>query len=116
MRVALAALFAAGVAGLVLLHEPASFLPALLAMALGFLLAAAMAAVDLIDLNPADLAADAITLLALATALTRITTGDALTIGMLLAVACAAQGFPRAVTMARCLRRSTSPRMPPGSA
>jgi hypothetical protein len=41
MRVALATLLAAGVAGLALLPEPGSFLPALLAMALGFLLSAA---------------------------------------------------------------------------
>jgi hypothetical protein len=66
-----------------------------------------------IDLEPAHLTADALALVALGAALTRITTGDALPIGGLLAVAFAAQGVPLAATMARCLRRSTSPPMPP---
>jgi hypothetical protein len=116
VRVALATLLAAGLAGLVLLPEPGSFLIAMAVMALGFLLAGAKAAVDLIELNPADIAADGVTFAALGTALARISTGNALLIGALLAVALAAQGFPLAVRMARCPRRSTSPPMPPGSA
>jgi purine-cytosine permease-like protein len=116
MRVVLATLLAAGVAGLALLPEPGSFLPALLAMVLGFLLAAAKGAVDLVDLERAELAADALGLAVLGIALTRISTGNATLIGALIAVACAAQGIPLAATMARWPRRSTSPPMPPGSA
>jgi hypothetical protein len=113
MRIALAAVLGAGLLGLAVVAEPGSFLIALTAMLAGFLLAAAKAAIDLIDLNRADLAADALALAALGTALTLITTGDVLLVGSLLAVALAAQGLPLAVTMARCLRRSTSPPMPP---
>jgi hypothetical protein len=116
VRVVLASLLAAGVAGLALLQEPTSFLPALVAMALGFLLAAAKGAVDLIELDRAELIADAVGLAALGTALTRISTGNAMLIGALIALACAAQGIPLAARMARCPRRSTSPPMPPGSA
>ena len=116
MRVALAVLLGAGIAGLALVSEPRSFLFALAAMALGFPLAGAKAALDLIELNPADLAADALALAALGTAMARITTGDTMLIGTLLAVALAAQGIPLAVTMARCPRRSIPPPTPPGSA
>ncbi len=112
----LAALLGAGLAGLALISEPRSFLVAMGAMALGFLLAGAKAAVDLIALNPADLAADAVALAALGTALARITTGNAVLIGSLLACALVAQGIPLAVTMARCPRRSTPPPTQPGSA
>lgn len=113
MRIALAVLLAAGVLGLASVAEPSSFAIALAAMLFGFLLAAAKAAVDLVDLDPADLAADALALAALGIALTRITTGDALLVGALLTAALAAQGVPLAARMARCLRRSTSPPMPP---
>jgi hypothetical protein len=101
MRVVLAALLGAGLASLVLLPEPRSLLIALIALLLGFLLAGGKAAVDLIELTPSELAADAIALIALALALTRVTTGDAVLLGSLLAVAFAAQGLPLAVTMAR---------------
>jgi hypothetical protein len=113
VRAVLAVLSAAGVLALATVAEPGSFGLAALAALLGFLLASAKGAVDLVDLEPADLAADALALIALGAALTRVTTGDALLIGGLLTVACAAQGVPLAATMARCLRRSTSPPMPP---
>ena len=116
MRVALAALLGAGLAGLVALPEPGSFLIALAAMLLAFLLAGGKAAVDLVDLIPSQLAADAVTLVTLGIALARITTGNAVLIATLLAVAFAAQGFPLAVTMARCPHRSISPPTPPGCA
>jgi hypothetical protein len=116
MRVVLAGLLAAGLAALVLFPQPTSFLIALLTMLLGFLLAGAKAAVDLIELNPADIAADALALAAIGTALTRVSTANAMLVGSLLALACAAQAVPLAARMARCPRRSTSPRMPPGSA
>ena len=101
MRVVLAALLGAGVAALVLLAEPGSLLIAFIALLLGFLLAGAKAAVDLIELTPSELAADAVALIALGLALARVTTGDAVLVGSLLAVACVAQGLPLAVTMAR---------------
>jgi hypothetical protein len=113
VRVALAALLGAGVVGLALVAEPGSFAIAALAMLGGFLLAGAKTAIDLIDLNPADLTADAVTLAALGTGLALFTSGDALLVGGLLAAALAAQGLPLAVTMARCPHRSTSPPMPP---
>lgn len=116
LRIVLAILLAAGAAALVLLAEPGSFLIAFAALLLGFLLAGAKSAVDLIELRPAELAADATTLGALGVALTQVTTGDALRIGALLGVALVAQAFPLAATMARCPHRSTSPPMPPGSA
>ena len=101
MRVVLAALLGAGVAALVLLAEPGSLLIAFIALLLGFLLAGAKAAVDLIELTPSELAADAVALIALGLALARVTTGDAVLVGSLLAVAFVAQGLPLAVTMAR---------------
>lgn len=116
MRIVLAALLGAGLAGLVALPEPGSFLIAMAVMLLGFLLAGARAAADLVDLIPSELTADALALVALATALARVTTGNALLIGALLALALVAQGFPRAVTMTGCLHRPTSPPTPPGSA
>jgi hypothetical protein len=116
VRVILATVLGAGVAGLVAVPEPTSFLFGFAAMLLGFLLAGAKAAVDLIELTRAELAADAIALAALGLALTQITSGSTVRVGALIAVALVAQGFPRAVTMARCLRRSTSHPTPPGSA
>ena len=113
MRIVLAAVLGAGVLGLAVVGEPGSFLLAATAMLVGFLLAAAKAASDLIELNPADLMADVVALAALGTGLALFTRGDALLVGGLLAAALAAQGLPLAVTMARCLHRSTSPPMPP---
>jgi len=101
MRVVLAVLLGAGVASLALLPEPGSLLIAFIALLLGFLLAGAKAAVDLIELTPGELAADAIALIALGLALTRVTTGDVVLVGSLLALAFVAQGLPLAVTMAR---------------
>jgi hypothetical protein len=101
MRVILATLLGAGVASLALLPEPGSLLIAFIVLLLGFLLAGAKAAVDLIELTPSELAADAVALITLGLALTRVTTGDAVLVGSLLAVAFVAQGLPLAVTMAR---------------
>jgi hypothetical protein len=101
MRVVLATLLGAGLASLALLSEPGSFLFAFIALLGGFLLAGAKAAVDLIELTPSELAADALALASLALALTRITTGDAVLLSSLLAVALVAQGLPLAVRMAR---------------
>ena len=55
MRVVLAVLLGAGVASLALLPEPGSLLIAFIALLLGFLLAGAKAAVDLIELTPSEL-------------------------------------------------------------
>ena len=88
MRVVLALLLGAGVAGLALLPQPGSFLIAMAAMAVGFLLAAAKAAVDLIELSPAEIAADAI-------ALVRIPAGDTTLTAILFLVGAAAQVLPR---------------------
>jgi hypothetical protein len=101
MRVVLAVLLGAGVASLAFLPEPGSLLIAFIALLLGFLLAGAKAAVDLIELTPSELTADVVALVALGFALTRVTTGNAALVGSLLAVAFVAQGLPVAVTMAR---------------
>jgi hypothetical protein len=97
MRILLATLLGIGVAGLAAVPEPASWLLALAIMLLAFLLAAAKLAVDLIELIPVQLAADAGTLVALAAALSRVTTGNRLLVVTLLAAALAAQALPSAV-------------------
>jgi|SRR3954471_11815715 len=101
MRVVLAVLLGGGVASLAFLPEPGSLLIAFIALLLGFLLAGAKAAVDLVELTPSELAADVVALVALGLALTRVTTGNSVLVGSLLAVAFVAQGLPLAVTMAR---------------
>ena len=57
------------------------------------MLAGAKAAVDLIELTPSELAADTVALVALGLALTRVTTGDAVLVGSLLAIAFLGESF-----------------------
>jgi hypothetical protein len=94
LRALLASLLGIGVAGLVILPEPGSLLLGLVVMLLAFLLASAKLAVDLIELVPADLVADAAGLLAVGIALSRVTTGNRLLVTTLLAAALAAQALP----------------------
>lgn len=94
LRALLASLLGLGVAGLAVLPEPGSLLLALVVMLLALLLVSAKLAVDLIELVAADLIADALGLLALGTALSRVTTGNRMLITTLLAGALAAQALP----------------------
>jgi hypothetical protein len=91
MRILLVVLLAAGVAGLAVGREPLALLVGLLVMLLAFLIGAAKLAIDLIELSPRDLLADAIALAAVAVALTQITSASRVVIGSLLALALVAQ-------------------------
>jgi hypothetical protein len=97
MRVAIASLLALGVLGLVVVPEPSSFLIALLVMVVVFLLAAARLAVDLIDLSPAALLADAGVLLAIGVALSQIPLGNVLLTVVLFVVGITTQVVPRSL-------------------
>jgi hypothetical protein len=101
LRILLVALLAAAIAGLAVMPERPAFLVALLVLLLAFLLGAAKLAVDLIELIPSDLVADAATLVALGIAFTRITTGNRLLVGALVAVALATQAAALAEGRAR---------------
>ena len=95
-RALLATLLGIGVAGLAVLPEPGSWLLALAIMLLAFLVVGAKLAVDLIELVPVDLVADAAALLAVGIALSRVTTGNRLLVTTLLALALVAQALPLA--------------------
>jgi hypothetical protein len=97
MRVAIASLLALGVLGLVAVPEPSSFLIALLVMVVVFLLAAARLAVDLIDLSPSALLADAGVLLAIGVALSQIPLGNVLLTVLLFVVGITTQVIPRSL-------------------
>jgi hypothetical protein len=91
MRSLLAVLLAAGLVGLVAAPERPALLIAVLFMLPAFLLGGAKLAVDLIELVPADLIADAALLAALGAAFTTISMGNRLLVGALLAAAFATQ-------------------------
>jgi hypothetical protein len=91
MRILLAVLLGAGLVGVLVVPEPASFLIAILAVLPAFLLGAAKLAMDLIELVRADLIADAALLIALGAALTTFSMGNLVVIVTLLALAFATQ-------------------------
>lgn len=91
MRILLAVLLAAGLAGLILAPMPASFLVAVLFALPAFLLGAAKLAIDLIELVRADLIADAALLVALGALFVSFSMGNRAVIGALLAAALATQ-------------------------
>jgi hypothetical protein len=97
MRPLLATLLGIGVACVAFVPDPLGSLLALVAMLLAFLLASARLAVDLIELVPADLAADAAALVVLGIALGTITSGNRVLVAALMAGAFAAQALPTAV-------------------
>jgi hypothetical protein len=94
VRILLAALLAVALA--VVVAAPGRVAPAiaLLVLVLAYLHGSAKLAIDLIELIPVELAADAALLVALALALTRVTAGGRLLIGALIAVALATQTVP----------------------
>ncbi len=96
MRILLAVLLALALAVLVAAPARTALAVAMLAMLLAFLLGSAKLAIDLIDLIPAQLAADAALLVALGGAFALVTTGSRLVIGALIAVALATQTVPLA--------------------
>ena len=82
--------------GLLVLPKPQVFLLVLAVLLVAFLLGAARLAVDLVDLVRADLIADVALIAVLGCALTRITTGDPVLVGMLMVAALATQAVPLA--------------------
>jgi hypothetical protein len=91
LRILLIAVLGAGVALLAGAPDRKAFFGALLIMLLAFVLGAAKLAADLVDLIRIDLIADGALLVVLGLAFTRITSGDRMLVGALLAVALATQ-------------------------
>ena len=94
MRILLAGVLGIGLATLLVAPVPANFLLALQIMLIAFLLGAAKLAIDLIDLLPRDLIADATLLVTLGISFMVFTGGDRLLLGTLLALALATQVVP----------------------
>jgi hypothetical protein len=101
MRPLLATFLGIGAASAIFLPDPLGSLLALVIMLLAFLLGAAKLAVDLIELIPADLVADAAVVVIVGIALTRITSGSGVLVGALLAAALVAEALPPAVERVR---------------
>ena len=91
MRILLVAVLAAGVAGVSVIPELQALLVGMLVMLVAFLLGAAKLAIDLIDLERADLIADAVLVVTLGIALTQISAGNRLLDVAVIAFALAAQ-------------------------
>jgi hypothetical protein len=91
VRVLLAALLGGGLAGVLIVPAPGSFLIAILAALPAFLLGAAKLAMDLIELVRADLIADVALLVALGASFIAFSTGNLVAISTLLALAFASQ-------------------------
>jgi hypothetical protein len=97
MRVVISVLLAVGVLGLVVVPEPSSFLIALLVMVAVFLLGAATIAIDLIELSPPALLADAAVLLVVGLALSQIPLGNVVLTVVLFVVGITTQVIPRSL-------------------
>jgi hypothetical protein len=97
MRAVLAVLPAAGVAGLVAAPERPALMLALLVLLLVFLLSCSKLAMDLVELSPGELAADAGALAAAVAGLTQISSAGRPLLGALLLLALAAQALPLAL-------------------
>jgi len=91
VRILLVAVLAAGVAGVSVIPELQALLVGMLVMLVAFLLGAAKLAIDLIDLERADLIADAVLVATLGIALTQISAGNRLLDVAVIALALAAQ-------------------------
>ena len=91
MRILLVAVLAAGVAGVSVIPELQALLVGMLVMLVAFLLGAAKLAIDLIDLERADLIADAVLVATLGIALTQVSAGNRLLDIAVIALALAAQ-------------------------
>ena len=95
MRALLATLLVLGTLALLVVPEPGSFLLALLVMLAVFLLGAAKLAIDLIELEPLELATDVAVLVAVGIALSQIPLGNALLTEALFVVGLACLALPR---------------------
>jgi hypothetical protein len=101
MRPLLATLLGIGVGSVAFIPAPLGVLLAFVIMLLAFLLAAAKLAVDLIELIPADLVADAAVLVIVGTSITGVTSGSRVLIATLLAAALVAEVLPPALERVR---------------
>jgi hypothetical protein len=91
VRILLTGLLAAGLAGLIVVPSPASFLVAVVFALPAFLLGSAKLAIDLIELVRADLIADGALLVALGTLFVSFSMGNSVVLGALLLAALATQ-------------------------
>jgi len=91
VRILLVIVLAAGVAGVSVIPELQALLVGMLVMLVAFLLGAAKLAIDLIDLERADLIADAVLVATLGIALTQVSAGNRLLDVAVIALALAAQ-------------------------
>ncbi len=91
MRLVLVVVLGLGVVGVSVIPELQALLIGMLVMLIGFLLGAAKLATDLIDLERADLIADAVLVLTLGIALTQVSAGNRLLDVAVIAVALATQ-------------------------
>jgi hypothetical protein len=91
VRILLVAVLAAGLAGVSVIPELQALLVGMLVMLVAFLLGAAKLAIDLIDLERADLIADAVLVATLGIALTQVSAGNRLLDVAVIALALAAQ-------------------------
>jgi hypothetical protein len=106
VRALLAVLLAIGIVTLVVLPQPGSYLIALLVMLAVFLIAAARLAIDLVELDPVELLADAGLLVATGFALTQVPLGNAHLTEWLFAAGIVTQVVPLALRR-RALRRTS---------
>jgi hypothetical protein len=105
VRPLLVALLAAGVVALLVLAEPGSLLIALLVMLVVFLAGTAKLAIDLVELEPRDLVADAALLVVIGVALSQIPIGSSRLTEALFVLGIATQAVP--LVLARALRWTT---------
>jgi hypothetical protein len=102
LRILLVVLLAIGAVALAFGPERSALIAALFfVLPVAFLLAGAKLAIDLIDLIPSDLAADAALLVLLGIAFTRITTANRLLVAAIVAAALATQLVPLVVSWTR---------------
>src|SRR4051812_13983144 len=101
MRAVLAVLLAAGTAALAAAPERTGLMLALLVLVLVFLLGSSKLAIDLIELVPAELGADAVALVAAILGLTQIASAGRPLLAALLVLALGAQAVPLALRRRR---------------
>jgi hypothetical protein len=108
VRLAIAGLLVVGAGALVVVAAPGSFAIAFPVMIVTFLLGAARLALDLIELDAVELAADVVLLVAVGVALVQIPVGNTALTAILFLVGAATQLLPRArAAVTRVPRRTT---------
>ena len=101
MRIALATLLVVGAAGFVVVQPPTSVLAGALPILLAFFLGWIRFAVDLVDLEPAELVADVAAPVAVVLGFWLGTTGSTWEVAVVLVAGAAAQALPRAARARR---------------